>query len=85
MQGTVLALGPYGAKVQITDHIRALVPMSHLADVELKNPKKKIKEGQVCVVRCGKGDWVSIRTVLEIWVVLHVQCKAPISRLCLNW
>uniref|UniRef100_W5KDC8 Programmed cell death 11 n=1 Tax=Astyanax mexicanus TaxID=7994 RepID=W5KDC8_ASTMX len=40
---TVLSVEKYGVHVKISDHIKAMVPKVHLADVTLTNPEKKFK------------------------------------------
>ncbi|KAG9262427.1 hypothetical protein AMEX_G24199 [Astyanax mexicanus] len=40
---TVLSVEKYGMHVKISDHIKAMVPKVHLADVTLTNPEKKFK------------------------------------------
>lgn len=44
-QATVQSLEEYGLQVKITDHIKGFVPRIHLADIVLKNPEKKYREG----------------------------------------
>ena len=34
----------FGIVVTVTDHIRGLCPLMHLADVRLKHPERKFKE-----------------------------------------
>ncbi|XP_053245269.1 protein RRP5 homolog isoform X1 [Podarcis raffonei] len=50
VEGTVLALKPFGMQVKVTEHIKGLVPRLHLADVLLKQPEKKYSVGST--VRC---------------------------------
>ncbi|XP_034043197.1 protein RRP5 homolog [Thalassophryne amazonica] len=46
VEGTVSVLLHHGMMVQLSDHIRGLVPRNHLCDVTLKNPEMKYKEGK---------------------------------------
>ncbi|RXM27397.1 Protein RRP5-like [Acipenser ruthenus] len=48
----VTSLERYGMQVKVTDHIRGLVPRTHLADILLKNPEKKYSPGDE--IRCRK-------------------------------
>lgn len=41
----MLALKPLGMQVEVTDHIKGLVPRLHLADMLLKQPEKKYSVG----------------------------------------
>ncbi|KAF4075156.1 hypothetical protein AMELA_G00231350 [Ameiurus melas] len=45
VEGTVQRLERYGMHVQISHHIRGLVPRIHLADIILSNPENKYSEG----------------------------------------
>ena len=45
VEGKVERHGDYGMTVSLTDTIRGMVPRLHLADVDLKNPKARFKEG----------------------------------------
>ncbi|XP_007665837.1 protein RRP5 homolog isoform X2 [Ornithorhynchus anatinus] len=45
VQGKVLALRPFGVLVEVTDSIKGVVPLLHLADVQLKHPEKKFHLG----------------------------------------
>ncbi|XP_006273719.2 protein RRP5 homolog [Alligator mississippiensis] len=45
VEGKVLALKPLGMQVEVTDHIKGLVPRLHLADMLLKQPEKKYSVG----------------------------------------
>lgn len=44
-KGTVSVLLNHGMVVQLSDHIKGLVPRTHLSDIILKNPEKKYTEG----------------------------------------
>ena len=44
VKGTVERHGDFGMIVSVTEMIRGLVPSIHLADVPLKNPRKRLKE-----------------------------------------
>uniref|UniRef100_A0A3Q3LXH7 S1 motif domain-containing protein n=1 Tax=Labrus bergylta TaxID=56723 RepID=A0A3Q3LXH7_9LABR len=44
-QGTVSVLLSHGMVVHLSDHIKGLVPRTHLSDIILKNPEKKYCEG----------------------------------------
>ncbi|MGH0135552.1 UNVERIFIED_CONTAM: hypothetical protein FKN15_066160, partial [Acipenser sinensis] len=46
----VTSLERYGMQVKVTDHIRGLVPRTHLADILLKNPERKYSPGDE--IRC---------------------------------
>ncbi|XP_061888969.1 protein RRP5 homolog isoform X2 [Entelurus aequoreus] len=50
VEGTVSAMLNNGMMVQLSSHIKGLVPLSHLADIVLKNPEKKYKVGMA--VKC---------------------------------
>lgn len=50
VEGKVERHGDFGMIVSLTDTIRGMVPRIHLADVDLKNPKARFKEGTV--VKC---------------------------------
>lgn len=57
-------LQKHGAYVRITNHIKGLIPIIHLADVVLKNPEKIFTSGLKvkCRVRILKSCtviWVS--------------------------
>ncbi|XP_031720539.1 protein RRP5 homolog isoform X1 [Anarrhichthys ocellatus] len=45
VEGTVSILLDHGMVVHLSDHIRGLVPRTHLSDILLKNPEKKYVEG----------------------------------------
>ncbi|XP_034095029.1 protein RRP5 homolog [Gymnodraco acuticeps] len=45
VEGTVSVLLPHGMMVNVSDHIKGLVPRTHLSDILLKNPEKKYIEG----------------------------------------
>ncbi|XP_047435563.1 protein RRP5 homolog isoform X2 [Mugil cephalus] len=45
VEGTVSVLLSHGMVVHISDHIKGLVPRTHLSDIVLKNPEKKYTEG----------------------------------------
>ncbi|XP_036380286.1 protein RRP5 homolog isoform X1 [Megalops cyprinoides] len=45
VEGTVTALQNFGMLVKVTDHIKGMVPRTHLADIVLKNPEKKYSVG----------------------------------------
>ncbi|TMS23923.1 Protein RRP5-like protein [Larimichthys crocea] len=44
-KGTVSVLLHHGMVVHLSDHIKGLVPRTHLSDILLKNPEKKYMEG----------------------------------------
>uniref|UniRef100_A0A7N8X5R9 Protein RRP5 homolog n=1 Tax=Mastacembelus armatus TaxID=205130 RepID=A0A7N8X5R9_9TELE len=44
-KGTVSVLLNHGMVVHLSDHIKGLVPRTHLSDIILKNPEKKYTEG----------------------------------------
>ncbi|XP_069045275.1 protein RRP5 homolog isoform X2 [Lepisosteus oculatus] len=43
--GIVTSLHDFGMLVKVTEHIRGMVPRTHLADIILKNPEKKYRPG----------------------------------------
>ncbi|KAF7663388.1 hypothetical protein LDENG_00211330 [Lucifuga dentata] len=45
VEGTVSVLLSHGMVVHVSDHIKGLVPRTHLSDIILKNPEKKYIEG----------------------------------------
>uniref|UniRef100_A0A3Q3IP10 Protein RRP5 homolog n=1 Tax=Monopterus albus TaxID=43700 RepID=A0A3Q3IP10_MONAL len=45
VEGTVSDLLNHGMVVHLSDHIKGLVPRTHLSDIILKNPEKKYTEG----------------------------------------
>nr|XP_020498454.1 LOW QUALITY PROTEIN: protein RRP5 homolog [Labrus bergylta] len=45
VEGTVSVLLSHGMVVHLSDHIKGLVPRTHLSDIILKNPEKKYCEG----------------------------------------
>ncbi|KAF3843991.1 hypothetical protein F7725_016039 [Dissostichus mawsoni] len=45
VEGTVSVLLTHGMIVKVSDHIKGLVPRTHLSDILLKNPEKKYIEG----------------------------------------
>ncbi|XP_056228146.1 protein RRP5 homolog isoform X2 [Seriola aureovittata] len=45
VEGTVSVLLNHGMVVHLSDHIKGLVPRTHLSDIILKNPEKKYIEG----------------------------------------
>ncbi|XP_051882885.1 protein RRP5 homolog isoform X2 [Pristis pectinata] len=45
IEGKVASLEKFGVLVKVTDHIRGLVPRTHLADVPLKHPEKMYSVG----------------------------------------
>ncbi|XP_038614080.1 protein RRP5 homolog [Tachyglossus aculeatus] len=45
VQGIVMALRPFGMLVKVSQNIKGLVPLLHLADVKLKQPEKKFHLG----------------------------------------
>uniref|UniRef100_A0A8C4IHY3 Protein RRP5 homolog n=1 Tax=Dicentrarchus labrax TaxID=13489 RepID=A0A8C4IHY3_DICLA len=45
VEGTVSVLLSHGMVVHLSDHIKGLVPRTHLSDILLKNPEKKYVEG----------------------------------------
>ncbi|KAK7930283.1 hypothetical protein WMY93_006678 [Mugilogobius chulae] len=45
VEGTVSVLFEFGMIVHLSDHIKGLVPRTHLSDIVLKNPEKKYMEG----------------------------------------
>lgn len=44
-KGTVSVLLTRGMVVHLSDHVKGLVPRTHLSDIILKNPEKKYMEG----------------------------------------
>ncbi|CAH3149742.1 unnamed protein product, partial [Porites evermanni] len=50
IKGKIITLEKFGMLVSVSDHIRGLCSTLHLADINLKHPEKKLKEGKV--VKC---------------------------------
>ncbi|KAL6481580.1 hypothetical protein MHYP_G00096600 [Metynnis hypsauchen] len=62
---TVQNLEKYGMHVKISDHIKGLVPRTHLADVTLTNPEKKFKEGMKVKCRVLSVDPLKKKVILS--------------------
>ncbi|KAI1896821.1 hypothetical protein AGOR_G00098810 [Albula goreensis] len=45
VEGTVTSLQSFGMEVRISDHVKGMVPKTHLADILLSNPEKKYSVG----------------------------------------
>ena len=50
--------------VSVSDHIRGLCSTLHLADINLKHPEKKLKEGKV--VKCRVSEFQA--RSCQIWL-----------------
>lgn len=64
----------HGMVVHLSDHIKGLVPRTHLFDIVLKNPEKKYVEGMK--VKCR------VRAVQEVIRVMSVNIHRPGSFVC---
>lgn len=56
-KGTVSVLLSHGMVVHLSDHIKGLVPRTHLSDIVLKNPEKKYAPGMK--VKCRVSSVLS--------------------------
>ncbi|XP_037545618.1 protein RRP5 homolog [Nematolebias whitei] len=56
VEGTVSVLMSHGMLVHVTDHIKGLVPRTHLSDISLSNPEKKYVEGMKVTCRVLSVD-----------------------------
>eukprot|EP00698_Gefionella_okellyi_P024672 TRINITY_DN8771_c0_g1_i1.p1 TRINITY_DN8771_c0_g1~~TRINITY_DN8771_c0_g1_i1.p1 ORF type:complete len:1836 (-),score=578.71 TRINITY_DN8771_c0_g1_i1:2327-7834(-) len=72
VQGTIAEVKPFGMLVQLTETIRGLVPLMHLADTTISNPAKKFKLGKsiecrvlVCDPAVRKLILTNKRTLLQ--------------------
>ncbi|KAL2086750.1 hypothetical protein ACEWY4_017809 [Coilia grayii] len=45
VEGTILSLQRFGLMVKVTDHIKGMIPRTHMADVTIANPEKKFTVG----------------------------------------
>ncbi|KAJ8389813.1 hypothetical protein AAFF_G00112820 [Aldrovandia affinis] len=45
VEGTVTSLQSFGMEVKVSDHVKGMVPRTHLADILLTNPEKKYSVG----------------------------------------
>ena len=50
----MINLNPSGMTVKLTEHIRGMVPKTHLSDIILKNPERKYTEGMK--VKCRVSE-----------------------------
>ncbi|XP_068709241.1 protein RRP5 homolog [Montipora foliosa] len=59
VKGKILSLEKYGMLVSVSEYIKGLCPTLHLADISLKHPEKKLKEGKVvkCRVLSVDPNW----------------------------
>ncbi|XP_041640703.1 protein RRP5 homolog [Cheilinus undulatus] len=56
VEGTVSVLLNHGMVVHLSDHIKGLVPRTHLSDIILRNPEKKYMEGMKVKCRVMSVD-----------------------------
>ncbi|XP_053167847.1 protein RRP5 homolog [Hemicordylus capensis] len=77
VEGTVLALKPFGMQVKVTEHIKGLVPCLHLADVLLKNPEKKYSVGSTVKCRVLTSNPEERKLILTLKRTL-VDSKLPV-------
>ena len=66
-QGKIITLEKFGMLVSVSEHIRGLCTTLHLADIQLKHPEKKLKQGKV--VKCR----VNFIHVLFVWRTQRVS------------
>ncbi|KAM4603795.1 protein RRP5 homolog isoform 1-T2 [Polymixia lowei] len=64
VEGTVSTLLAHGMMVNISDHIKGMVPRTHLSDILLKNPEKKYAEGMKVKCRVLSVDLEKKRLAL---------------------
>ncbi|XP_048052287.1 protein RRP5 homolog [Megalobrama amblycephala] len=64
VEGKVTGLHQHGVNVRITDHIRGMIPRTHLADVVLQNPEKRFFEGLKVKCRVLSVDAQNKRLIL---------------------
>ncbi|XP_051982643.1 protein RRP5 homolog [Xyrauchen texanus] len=77
IEGTVTSLHPHGMYVSITNHIRGMIPRTHLADIVLKNPEKKFHVGMKVKCRVLSVDAQNKRMILTKKKAL-VESKLPL-------
>ena len=53
IQGTIITLEDFGMIVKVADHMKGLCPRLHFADINLKHPEKKLKDGKKVKCRVG--------------------------------
>ncbi|XP_051723103.1 protein RRP5 homolog [Ctenopharyngodon idella] len=64
VEGKITGLQQHGVNVRITDHIRGMIPRTHLADVVLHNPEKRFFEGLKVKCRVLSVDAQNKRLIL---------------------
>lgn len=64
VEGTVSVLLNHGMYIHISDHIKGLVPRTHLSDIVLKTPEKKYMEGMKVKCRVLSVDAENRKIVL---------------------
>uniref|UniRef100_A0A3Q2DAZ4 Protein RRP5 homolog n=1 Tax=Cyprinodon variegatus TaxID=28743 RepID=A0A3Q2DAZ4_CYPVA len=62
VEGTVSVLLGHGMVVHLSEHVKGLVPRTHLSDIILKNPEKKYMEGMRVKCRVPKDAMESENT-----------------------
>ncbi|OLL26878.1 rRNA biogenesis protein rrp5 [Neolecta irregularis DAH-3] len=77
VNGKVLKIIPAGLLVQLTDKITAFVPSIHMADIVLRNPEKKFKEGGKVKCRVLKTDVQKKKVILTLKKTL-IHSEYPI-------
>ncbi|XP_053548424.1 protein RRP5 homolog [Bombina bombina] len=77
VEGTVDSLEPVGMVVKITKHLTGLVPRLHLADVILRHPEKKYKNGSTLRCRILTVDPQARKLILTRKKTL-INSKLPI-------
>ncbi|XP_062927497.1 protein RRP5 homolog isoform X1 [Mobula hypostoma] len=77
IEGTVASLEKFGVLVKLTDHIRGLVPRTHLADVPLKHPEKMYSVGDKIKCRVLKVNAETKKVTLTRKKTL-VKSKLPV-------
>lgn len=62
----------HGMVVHVTDHIKGLVPRTHLSDIILKNPEKKYTEGMKVKCRVSmKTETYSFNSLVHLYICLY--------------
>lgn len=88
-QGKVSVLLNHGMVVHLSDHIKGLVPRTHLSDIILKNPEKKYMEGMKVKCRVSAVLYFVLKWIekpqecsVSCLADLHI-CLVPLC-LCVN-
>uniref|UniRef100_A0A3Q2R2T8 Protein RRP5 homolog n=1 Tax=Fundulus heteroclitus TaxID=8078 RepID=A0A3Q2R2T8_FUNHE len=72
VEGTVSVLLSHGMVVHLSEHVKGLVPRTHLSDIILKNPEKKYVEGMRVKCRVTNLKFTVNITVQTFNNLLHV-------------